>query len=65
MRHAVSDPPCQIRSALFAVRLVDYAIDVERTENGGRAIIGDDNFAVAAWRDEGMIYRRHRVFVPI
>jgi len=32
-----------IRRLLFAVWLVDYAVDVKRAENSGGTIIGDNN----------------------
>jgi hypothetical protein len=50
---------------LFAVWLVDYAVDVKRAENSGGAIIGDNNYTVATWRDERVISCRDRIFAAV
>ena len=54
-----------VRRLLFAVWLVDYAVDVKRAENSGGTIIGDNNYAVAARCDKRVINSRHRILMPI
>src|SRR4029077_11078031 len=54
-----------VRRLLFAVWLVDYAVDVKRAENSGGAIIGDNNYAVATRCDKRMITRGHGISASV
>jgi hypothetical protein len=65
MRREVSDPPFQIQRALFAVRLVNNPVNMQRPENVGRTVVSDNHNAIATRRDEGVIQGRHCVFMPV
>ena len=54
-----------VRRLLFAVWLVDYAVEVKGAENSGGAIIGDNNYAIATRCDKRVINSRHRIFMSI
>jgi hypothetical protein len=54
-----------IRQALFAVWLVDYAVDVKGAENSGGAVIGDNNYAVAARGDKRVVSCRNGIFSSV
>ncbi len=52
MRREVSDPLCQIRSALFAVRLlINYAIDVNWAQEHSGAFVQKNYDTITARRD--------------
>ena len=54
-----------IRYRLFAVRLLDHAVDMDRTKNSSRIIVIVYNDSVTARRDVGVIGRRHGIFVTV
>src|SRR5947207_14920199 len=57
-----SDEP----QALLAVwLLVDYAVDVERPEDGSCVFVGKHDHTMAAWRDLSMIDCGNRILVTI
>ena len=43
--------------------LLDDAVDVKRAEDGCGPFVVDDYKTIAAWRDEGAVVRRNRIFV--
>ena len=44
---------------LFAVWLVNHAVDVKRAENSGGALISDNNYAITPRRDIRVIHSRN------
>jgi hypothetical protein len=52
-----------IRYSLFAARVLDRAVDMDRTKNSSRTLVVVYNDAVTARRDVGVIWRRHGIFV--
>ena len=54
-----------VRRLLFAVWLVDYAVDVKGAENSGGATIGDNNYAVATRCDKRVISLRNGIFTAV
>jgi len=54
-----------VRWLLFAVWLVDYAVDVKRSENSGGTIVSDYDNTVAAWGDKGVISCRNGIFSAV
>src|SRR5438477_11482312 len=65
MRHAGSDPRDDPQALLAVWLLGDYAVDVERPEDGSCVFVGKHNHTMAAWRDLSMIDCGYCILVPV